>query len=106
MIRRRPRSTRTDTLFPYTTLFRSAEQSHIHSEQQADSTDNCPEKKDDCCKDCSPFDVCGSCPGFIINDFSLLASILSLEYSSCYSSYLPFKLRQIIIPVWQPPKLV
>src|SRR3546814_10137515 len=25
MIRRRPRSTRTDTLFPYTTLFRSAE---------------------------------------------------------------------------------
>src|SRR3546814_10964500 len=27
MIRRPPRSTRTDTLFPYTTLFRSAEQS-------------------------------------------------------------------------------
>src|SRR3546814_13564577 len=26
MIRRPPRSTRTDTLFPYTTLFRSAEQ--------------------------------------------------------------------------------
>src|SRR3546814_6241138 len=28
MIRRPPRSTRTDTLFPYTTLFRSAEQGH------------------------------------------------------------------------------
>src|SRR3546814_3933296 len=27
MIRRPPRSTRTDTLFPYTTLFRSADQS-------------------------------------------------------------------------------
>src|SRR3546814_20711308 len=28
MIRRPPRSTRTDTLFPYTTLFRSADQVH------------------------------------------------------------------------------
>src|SRR3546814_6939022 len=28
MIRRPPRSTRTDTLFPYTTLFRSAEHPH------------------------------------------------------------------------------
>src|SRR3546814_4108108 len=37
MIRRPPRSTRTDTLFPYTTLFRSplfehAEQFHLHVE--------------------------------------------------------------------------
>src|SRR3546814_15022327 len=32
MIRRPPRSTRTDTLFPYTTLFRSADRpaQHIH----------------------------------------------------------------------------
>src|SRR6056297_3797207 len=30
MIRRPPRSTRTDTLFPYTTLFRSARLSHGH----------------------------------------------------------------------------
>src|SRR3546814_15131202 len=28
MIRRPPRSTRTDTLFPYTTLFRSVDQDH------------------------------------------------------------------------------
>src|SRR3546814_5089428 len=28
MIRRPPRSTRTDTLFPYTTLFRSQDQTH------------------------------------------------------------------------------
>src|SRR3546814_12478517 len=33
MIRRPPRSTRTDTLFPYTTLFRSEEQ-RDHVEQQ------------------------------------------------------------------------
>src|SRR3546814_8001646 len=31
MIRRPPRSTRTDTLFPYTTLFRSAEPGYIYS---------------------------------------------------------------------------
>src|SRR3546814_17181691 len=30
MIRRPPRSTRTDTLFPYTTLFRSVEQRREH----------------------------------------------------------------------------
>src|SRR3546814_9012927 len=29
MLRRPPRSTRTDTLFPYTTLFRSGEQQHF-----------------------------------------------------------------------------
>src|SRR3546814_8477455 len=29
MIRRPPRSTRTDTLFPYTTLFRSADDRHL-----------------------------------------------------------------------------
>src|SRR3546814_4229663 len=32
MIRRPPRSTRTDTLFPYTTLFRSREQRHHNLE--------------------------------------------------------------------------
>src|SRR3546814_1546545 len=30
MIRRPPRSTRTDTLFPYTTLFRSVVDQHFH----------------------------------------------------------------------------
>src|SRR3546814_12987654 len=30
MIRRPPRSTRTDTLFPYTTLFRSGDLVHLH----------------------------------------------------------------------------
>src|SRR3546814_18820779 len=31
MIRRPPRSTRTDTLFPYTTLFRSRRTQHTHT---------------------------------------------------------------------------
>src|SRR3546814_21093678 len=34
MIRRPPRSTRTDTLFPYTTLFRSARHSHVNEKQE------------------------------------------------------------------------
>src|SRR3546814_6047906 len=34
MIRRPPRSTRTDTLFPYTTLFRSARESRQSSSQR------------------------------------------------------------------------
>src|SRR3546814_3894255 len=31
MIRRPPRSTRTDTLFPYTTLFRSLQRNHVRT---------------------------------------------------------------------------
>src|SRR3546814_2123198 len=39
MIRRPPRSTRTDTLFPYTTLFRSLRDPGGHPEQLARSPD-------------------------------------------------------------------
>src|SRR3546814_3464346 len=35
MLRRPPRSTRTDTLFPYTTLFRSNGEWEIHAHRQA-----------------------------------------------------------------------
>src|SRR3546814_10150364 len=34
MIRRPPRSTRTDTLFPYTTLFRSPKSQRVHDENK------------------------------------------------------------------------
>src|SRR3546814_5709356 len=37
MIRRPPRSTRTDTLFPYTTLFRSAQIAQVRHEKGIDS---------------------------------------------------------------------
>src|SRR3546814_6573177 len=39
MIRRPPRSTRTDTLFPYTTLFRSAGPRAVETEGDADADD-------------------------------------------------------------------
>src|SRR3546814_16410188 len=38
MIRRPPRSTRTDTLFPYTTLFRSARHADITQPSRAETT--------------------------------------------------------------------
>src|SRR3546814_12677284 len=46
MIRRPPRSTRTDTLFPYTTLFRSLATDQVRYKtcflsRNMDSTDNC-----------------------------------------------------------------
>src|SRR3546814_6508768 len=42
MIRRPPRSTRTDTLFPYTTLFRSQCQSGAPGRQTSFPPDHCP----------------------------------------------------------------
>src|SRR3546814_4937553 len=39
MIRRPPRSTRTDTLFPYTTLFRSGGRHHLHVGSEASQRD-------------------------------------------------------------------
>src|SRR3546814_8530613 len=38
MIRRPPRSTRTDTLFPYTTLFRSLRHGHCEAQVVADGS--------------------------------------------------------------------
>src|SRR3546814_15600099 len=40
MIRRPPRSTRTDTLFPYTTLFRSCEKLVVEGKVEADLRDS------------------------------------------------------------------
>src|SRR3546814_10388197 len=37
MIRRPPRSTRTDTLFPYTTLFRSLRRQHPHARRHEEA---------------------------------------------------------------------
>src|SRR3546814_12638078 len=44
MIRRPPRSTRTDTLFPYTTLFRSEDYPRAPGDAWI-WDDNCPEKR-------------------------------------------------------------
>src|SRR3546814_19053708 len=51
MIRRPPRSTRTDTLFPYTTLFRSS--CHVCTEQADVRRVDCPIPRGD--------NLCGPC---------------------------------------------
>src|SRR3546814_9468538 len=43
MIRRPPRSTRTDTLFPYTTLFRSLKQNCAYAENQDERCEILPD---------------------------------------------------------------
>src|SRR3546814_4858934 len=49
MIRRPPRSTRTDTLFPYTTLFRSKSALSIHKRSHFDVRSICLYRTIDCC---------------------------------------------------------
>src|SRR3546814_1078897 len=44
MIRRPPRSTRTDTLFPYTTLFRSLDRDLVGADQKAKARPGQPSK--------------------------------------------------------------
>src|SRR3546814_2883992 len=50
MIRRPPRSTRTDTLFPYTTLFRSPECPPIPPPDRTSSTPLPPPSRPRCCR--------------------------------------------------------
>src|SRR3546814_7408990 len=45
MIRRPPRSTRTDTLFPYTTLFRSGEREHGSTKPRARAGHSLPSRR-------------------------------------------------------------
>src|SRR3546814_20379401 len=48
MIRRPPRSTRTDTLFPYTTLFRSHEETVVESAPHPGRPGHGPQDRDAC----------------------------------------------------------
>src|SRR3546814_6306897 len=57
MIRRPPRSTRTDTLFPYTTLFRSASCACRHWKLRLDYAGRSRGNQADMAKDTSPFVV-------------------------------------------------
>src|SRR3546814_6001038 len=57
MIRRPPRSTRTDTLFPYTTLFRSLAQERIDAGLQVGGT--VPDRHDDAYDSSANFSIEG-----------------------------------------------
>src|SRR3546814_11297353 len=51
MIRRPPRSTRTDTLFPYTTLFRSPVPDHAPDSSEEDEDDASNDESEDSTED-------------------------------------------------------
>src|SRR3546814_4182197 len=64
MIRRPPRSTRTDTLFPYTTLFRSFRQES--NEMTYVVTENCIRCKYTDCVEVCPADCFHEGPNFLV----------------------------------------
>lgn len=55
---------------------------------------------------CSPFCQCSCCAGFSINH--LVAAITSIpQYGgNPTSSFLPANVREVALPIWQPPQLV
>jgi hypothetical protein len=65
----------------------------------------CTEKDDDCCKDCSPFYVCGTCVGFTINSYLAPAFIVYFRTVKHESIYLIIELLQNHSVIWQPPQL-
>jgi hypothetical protein len=80
-------------------------QAHTESREKKEQHHNSPEKDDDCCKDCSPFYVCGTCAGFTFSGHSLTTFTIYLKPEIHRSTYLMIELRQILTSIWQPPKI-
>jgi hypothetical protein len=63
-------------------------------------------EKDDCCKDCSPFYVCGSCTGFVLlSQIPVVAPCYPVKEVAKNGFYLTKKLPEIDLIIWQPPQL-
>jgi hypothetical protein len=65
----------------------------------------CSEQDDDCCKDCSPFYVCGTCMGFTVTTQQVITFAIQLKPVQHDTVYVRVKLPAIPITIWQPPKL-
>jgi len=87
------------------------EDSRVHpheqsaNEQKDQKENKSAEKEDGCCKDCSPFYVCGTCVGFTISSYSLLAFTAYLKPIQHGSIFLTAEIIQTTSTIWQPPKL-
>src|SRR3546814_6690492 len=92
MIRRPPRYTRTDTLFPYTTLFRSSEQTrntrlqpHVEAEMAADTLARVPAAKiDEALHAHTPLDGCFTVFNRSEEHTSELQSLMRISYAVCF----------------------
>ena len=79
-------------------------EAHGHETMQKDKHE-CGEKADDCCKDCSPFYVCGTCIGFTLSVQKSISFAIPLSAVKHNTLYIPTALTLVPFSVWQPPKL-
>lgn len=54
---------------------------------------------------CSPFCQCSCCAGFTINHFVATITVIPQYSSNPISSFLPANVREVALPIWQPPQL-
>lgn len=54
---------------------------------------------------CSPFCVCNCCAGFTFNFFPYQIDYLDIPLAKNISVYLPVEVKEISLPIWQPPQL-
>ncbi|WP_145859689.1 DUF6660 family protein [Pedobacter suwonensis] len=80
------------------------EDNHAHKTDKREKH-ACNEHADDCCKDCSPFYVCGTCIGFTITTRTIITFAIQLLPIQHNTAYIPVELQVIALSIWQPPKL-
>jgi len=79
-------------------------ESHAHEIVQKEKNE-ASERSNDCCKDCSPFYVCGICIGFTFAAQQAIKFNLPIKTVKHNTAYIPIELNQIPLAIWQPPKL-
>lgn len=77
---------------------------HAHQTVQKEQHE-CNEQDDDCCKDCSPFYVCGTCIGFTFASQATLTFALQVKPVQHNTVYIPIELSTVSTAIWQPPKI-
>jgi len=77
---------------------------HIQKNDQKENHE-CPESEDNCCKECSPFYVCGTCIGFTFTNQPILAFTIQVKPVQHNTAYIPVELPTIPAVIWQPPKI-
>ena len=55
---------------------------------------------------CSPFCHCACCAGFSLNHSLAAVSIVPVYPQSHKTYFLPAEVIEIVLPIWQPPRLV
>jgi len=55
---------------------------------------------------CSPFCHCACCAGFSINHFITSVSNIHIFSAAHKSTFLPSAIIEVVLPIWQPPRLV